>query len=163
MILLPGDTDSSHFIKWKRLRLKNLFLGSANSTEPCPPGTHGASITEVSEQRHFQRPQTALQRNLQGGRVEGVERVWAYLSGIKPAPFTVGQRKAPGGLFSRVVCENLPVLTPYFSVSRQSTRICSRDSGLSESSRLKPSMPSRSWCGWWKSSTLVDLSNVFLT
>lgn len=50
------------------------------------------------------------------------------------------------------VCK--PVLTPYFSVFLQSTSSCSRLSGLSGSSRLKPSSPSFNWCGWWKSSTL---------
>lgn len=47
-----------------------------------------------------------------------------------------------------------PVLTPYFRVFLQSTSSCSRLSGCSGSSRLKPSSPSFNWCGWWKSSTL---------
>lgn len=54
----------------------------------------------------------------------------------------------------------LPVLTPYLSVSLQSTRSCSRFSGWSGRARLKPSNPSFNWWGWWKSKTWKCVSKI---
>ncbi len=52
-----------------------------------------------------------------------------------------------------VIYPHTPVLTPYLSVSLQSTSICSIVSGWSGRLTLKPSSPSFSWWGWWKSRT----------
>lgn len=62
-------------------------------------------------------------------------------------PSCPGKGKRPVAVASPTRLSALPVRTPYLRVSRQSTRICSRDSGWSESSKLKPSMPSSNWCG----------------
>ncbi len=61
-----------------------------------------------------------------------------------------GQKLTKASTFVKILtkaCLFLPVLTPYLSVSLQSTSSCSRLSGWSGSSRLKPSRPSLSWWG----------------
>lgn len=78
MILLPRGTDTSHFIKWRRLRLKNLFLGSANNVVPCTGDSTGpAGPLPLPGAAPLERPagqRAASERPAVGGTRAGTVR-----------------------------------------------------------------------------------------
>ncbi|TNN54240.1 hypothetical protein EYF80_035540 [Liparis tanakae] len=120
-----------------------------------PRAARDAGCVMIAALKHETRQQSAV---VEDGPEPGKPPLVSVLPGHQQA----SSPRALSG--TQHVGHGQPIISLiFFSVSRQSTRICSRDSGWSESSRLKPSMPSSNWWGWWKSSTLDNSGALLLS